>query len=912
MISLFNNILEKASRIGETTERLARTPWHTYPLEKVFEDLKSSPDGLAGTVAIERLAEYGPNAMPQKKGDPAWKLFLSQFNSPLMYIMLVATIVSILIQHTSDAIFISVVMISNAVVGFYQEYKANKSLQSLKALIQQKARVVRGGYEQEVSVQGLVPGDVIVLRAGDKVPADGRVVTSSNFKVNEASLTGESRAVLKNDTILEDNIEIADRTNMVFMGTIVEEGTAHVMIVETGIHTEYGDIVHMLADTEEEATPLQKTVAHLSKVIGIFITLVVGIILLEGFIVGKPVEDLGATALALFVSAIPEGLLPAITIVLTLGMRRILKHRGLVRRLAATETLGGVTVICTDKTGTLTQGNMAISHIVTSSGLLEITPDIKEISPEEHEILTTGILSIDAYIENPGEAESEMIFRGRPTEQAFLKLGVHFGIIQNTLDQQYPEIDTIFFSSDRKYSGNLRAFPNNVLELSVVGAPERIFERITSLSTPKGVVPAKGKKYQNIIDTWEEFSKKGYRIIAVAYRTFEDVPVETLKGNLEEHAKDLVLMGIIVLDDPVRPDVAEAFRETATAGIRTIIVTGDNKATAQAVAANIGFVIQDDQILEGRDLEEMDDVELDKRLSTVLLFARVSPRHKLRIVQLLQRQGEVVAMFGDGVNDTPALKAADIGVAVNSEIDAAREVADIVLLDGSFKTIVKAVEQGRIIFLNIRRVFLYLITQDFSQFFLFFVCVGLGLPLPLLAAQLLLVNLVESGLPDLALTTEEERDGIMQEPPRNPHESIVDKSSLALMFSVFGVSGGIVAIFYFCLYTTLNDLELTRTMIMTFLCLESLFLALSLRSFRKPIIRKDIFDNKFITGAVVISFAILLAMVYVEPFQSTLHLVPLTLGAWGLIISINIVEILIIDHFKRKYFKRTNAGLRAA
>lgn len=899
-MSIFKKIVSGIQDLESVTERVLKEKWHSVLIQDVFSMLKSSPEGLSSIEANERLGIYGKNELPEEESDPAWKLFLRQFNSPLMYIMMVAIFVSTFVGHKSDTYFIIVVVVSNAIVGFYQEHKANKSLNSLKNLIRQKTRVLRADREQEIEVSSVVPGDIVILRAGDKVPADARIIEQSGLKVNEASLTGESRPIEKDTDLVSADVEIGDRTNMVFMGTLVEEGSARVLVVETGVRTEYGDIVNLLKETKEEATPLQKTVVYLSKVIGIFITLVVLFIIGEGYLLGKPLEEVFSTALALFVSAIPEGLLPAITIVLTLGMRRILRYKGLVRRLAATETLGGVTVICTDKTGTLTEGKMEISKVVVSGEDFDVNSS-KNISDGVLETVKIAVFCADAYIENPTEAKEKMIFRGRPTEQAILKAGVLMGLVKNDLEIKYKQTDSIFFSSERKYSASLRDLGDGNSKLNVIGAPEKILEIISKVSTPQGEKNLRSKEYKQLLAEMNFLIAKGFRVVASAYAILPSD--KFIKGNLEQNIKNLVLSGFIALDDPVRSDVASAFIDTRKAGIKTIIITGDHRATAQAVALKIGFSIGENEILEGHQLEKMSDLELGEKINFIKLYSRVSPRHKLRIVKLLQERGEVVAMFGDGVNDAPALKVADIGVAVNSEVDAAREVADIVLLDSSFTTIVKAVEQGRIIFANIRRVFLYLITQDFSQFFLFLVSIAVGLPLPLVAVQLLLVNLVESGLPDLALTTEEEKDGVMDEPPRNPKESILHGPSKYWMVYIFTISGGIAFILYYTILQMTNNIELTRTMLTAFLCVEALLLALSLRSFKKKIIRPDIFSNKWVTGAVIISFVMLLVAVYYKPLAGVLYLVPLSFGAWVMIISTNIFEILLIDHFKRKFFK---------
>lgn len=871
--------------------------WHSLSIEAIWTELGSGREGLSHIVAKERLLEYGANELPPKKDDPAWKLLLNQFNSPLMYLMMLATVVSLFVGHQSDTIFIIVVMVSNALVGFYQEYKANNSLKALKSFIKLKSRVIRGGQEKEIFSSEIVPGDIVILRSGDKVPADGRIFESNGLKINEASLTGEAKPTEKQTSPVVVTTEIGDRSSMAFMGTIVEEGSAQIVVVETGAHTQYGDIVRMLGETVEEPTPLQRMVVSLSKIVGIFISLVVMIILLEGYIMGKPFEEMFAVVLALFVSAIPEGLLPAITIVLTIGMRRIIKHKGLVRRLASTETLGGVTVICTDKTGTLTEGKMEVEQILTAEATEIIALEDKDSLSRSAELaLKTAILTSDAYIEGSADQTGELIIRGRPTEQAFLKAGLSFDIKKDVLEKEYLVIDTVFFSSERKYSATLREEPSGNKMLYVIGAPERIIEKSISLQKGAKRVKIDGPEFASLVDRMDTLVGQGSRLIACAYKEMSNKDVV-----IGDKIDDLVLIGFIAINDPIREQVPQALKQTQRAGIRTVIVTGDHQLTARAIAEKIGFIILPEEVLEGHQIEAMSDDDLKERTKSITLYARVSPRHKLRIVKAFQEQGEIVAMFGDGVNDAPALKASNIGVAVDAQIDATREVADIVLLDSGFNTIVKAIEQGRIIFNNIRRVFFYLMTQDFSQFFIFLVSIGFGLPLPLIATQLLFVNLVESGLPDLALTTEEDSYGIMNEKPRNPNESVVNKQSIKWMIASFAISGGIAMIFYYFTLQTTGDLDKTRTMVMTLLCLEALFLSLSLRSFKKRILRKDIFDNRWLTGAIVISLGMVLVAVYVEPFRNLLSLTTLSFSEWSVILLANICEIILIDAFKLRF-----------
>jgi len=883
--------------------------WYSINIEDVFAQVDSSNVGLSQVVATERLLKYGLNELPPEKQTPAWVLFLLQFNSPLMYIMMAALVISLFIKNVTEAVFIGVVLIVNASVGFYQEYKSNASLAALKNVIKLRTRVIRDNQDVEVDAQTIVPGDIVILRAGDRVPADGRILESRALKVNEATLTGESKLIEKNAAaIIKVGTELGDRRNMVFMGSVIDQGLAKVLILETGVRTEYGDIVALLKDTKEEPTPLQRTTISISKIIGIGIFIVTLIVILQGYYAGRSLFEIFEIAVALFISGIPEGLLPAITIVLALGMHRILKQKGLVRRLASTETLGGVTVICTDKTGTLTEGRMAVTRIITPDEDVDITNILYHRDSEKpflesvHKVVLAGLVCNDAFIENPGAATEDLIIRGTITEQALLRTAIVFGFDVYKEEARQPTLDKILFSSDYKYSASLRKSSNVKNELYVIGAPEQIISRVKTISvngTHESIHTS--VEYHKIIEKLNSAVAQGFRVVASAHRMFS---VKTPYSNLHEMVDDLTLLGFIVIADPIRTDVSGAFIETKLAGIRTVVVTGDHRQTATVVAQKVGFDINPDHILEGHQIEVMSDEVLQERSKTIALYARVSPRHKLRIVHALQKNNEVVAMFGDGVNDAPALKAADIGVAVGTQVDAVREVADLVLLDSGFKTVVKAIEQGRIIFNNIRKVFLYLIVQDFSQFFLFMFAILIGLPLPLIAVQLLLVNLVQSGLPDLALTTEQEKDGIMNELPRQPKSSILDTPSRIWMISAFLISGVVVSLFYFTTLHITQDINKTRTMVMILMCFESLFLVFAMRSFKKSIFRKEVFSNHLISGAVAISLGMVIAAVHVPYFQNVFSTQTLPILSWAIIIGVGIMQVSIVDTLKVYLFRK--------
>jgi Ca2+-transporting ATPase len=880
--------------------------WHSLELLEIFKHTNSNVNGVSTDSISDRVKKFGKNTLPEEKPLSIIHLFFSQFHNPLIYILLIAFGISLSLGHLSDAIFIIVVLLINTTVGFYQEYKADRSILALKKIVSISARVIRDGNLKEIDSTDLVPGDIFTLRAGDKVPADARIIESKDLKINESNLTGEWVAVHKQEGILNQDISLGDRRNMVFMGTLVEEGSGKAIVVEIGSHTAIGDIVSLVKETEERKTPLQKKLSKLSRLTGAFVLFVISLVDFVGYLQGQSFSEIFIASLALAVSAIPAGLLPAITVILVLGMNRILKQKGLVRKLVANETLGSVTVICTDKTGTLTEGKMQVSHILASeeelfSDAVGVPPKEVRNGVESHLLaLKTALFTSDAFIENPDDELAEWIVRGRSTEQALVLASAHAGLEQRTLNTEYEIIEQQSFDSSKKYAISVRSLGDGKRILYVTGAPEIILDKSHFVHCEKShhLEPDQRVILANKLDT---LAMKGLRIVACAYRELDgNVSVE----NLEELLENLTFIGFIALKDPLREETKQSILETKRAGIRTILITGDHKHTALAIATEVGIEASEDTILEGKEVEEMDDSILQEKAKIVNIYARVSPKHKLKIVQALQANNEVVAMVGDGVNDAPALKAADVGVAVGSGTDVAKEVADVVLLDNNFKTIVKAIEQGRVVFENIRKVFVYLIADDFSELFLFLSAMILGLPLPLVAAQILWINLVEDGLPDIALTTEQETKGVMDEKPRNPKESILNRPMRKWMAVIFVITGSAALLSFVGFWNITGDLERARSIIFALMCLDSLVFAFSVRSFKRPMWRKDIFSNYFLNGAVLVGIILLASAVYIPTLQKLLSTQPLIATEWMLILLISTVEIIILEFFKKKFFRR--------
>lgn len=886
--------------------------WHSLFLDEIFKQMKSSPEGLGAKEADARLKTHGPNVLPKERRNSKLRLFLSQFNSPLMYILITTVFISFALGHYSDTILICIVLLINTTVGFYQENKANNSLLALSQMVRIRAKVLRDGQEKEIDSENLVPGDVILLRSGDKVPADARIIEERNLKVNEASLTGEWQAVRKDaGAILGEDVPVSERVNMVLMGTIVEEGETKAMIVGTGLGTQFGEVVSLLKQEKETKTPLQKKITSLSKLTGAFVLSVISVIIIVGYFTEKSFADIFVAALALAVSSIPEGLLPAITVILVLGMRRILRQKGLVRKLAANETLGSVTVICTDKTGTLTEGKMQVSHILTSTsellngGFNGLAKGEKANGIESHiSALKIAVLANEAFVENPEAELEEWVVRGRSTEQALLLAGMQAGLDKDELEKQYPVVDKIAFGSDLKYTAFLRRVDEQKNILLVLGAPEVVIEKCAFLDIDGKKKEIKSFESEKLFQKLDLLAQKGLRVLACASK---ELPSADKKEDLAQSIDGLSLIGLIAIKDPLRPDAKESIDVTKRAGIRTILVTGDHRLTAKAIAQELGLDVRDEFVVEGREIEEISDEDLKEKTRHITVYARVSPKHKLRLVKALQENGEVVAMLGDGINDAPALKAADIGVAVGSGTDVAKEVADLVLLDDSFKTITKAIEQGRLIFQNIRKVFVYLVADDFAELFLFLGAMMLGLPLPLVAAQILWINLVEDGFPSIALTAEQETQGVMDEKPRSPKESLLNRPMKLWMSVIFCVTGlAAFLLFYFFLKTT-GDLERTRTILFGLVCVDSLLFAFCVRSFRQSIFRRSIFSNRYLAAGTGISMALLVLAIYLPPLQKLLSTQAISWGDWLLIFAIAFVEIILIELFKKRLFGRVRA-----
>lgn len=877
--------------------------WHNLNWQEAVKILGTNAgSGLTADEAEARQKKFGKNVLPEEKQATKLKIFLEQFKSPLIYILLIAAAVTVVLKDYTDAIIILGAVVLNTSIGFFQETKTSKILSELKKITKIKALVIRNGNEKEIFQSELVPGDIFILKPGDKIPADGRLIETDGLKVNESVITGEWLANPKQTETLPEKTPLADRDNMVYLGSIVENGWGKAVVAETGLNTEVGKIGEMVMRTKEEKTPYQKKISRLSKITGVILVIISLLIFTIGITTGKDIFEMFLTSVAVAVAAIPEGLPIAVTVILALGMQRVLKKKGLIRKMVAAETLGSTSIIATDKTGTLTEGKMQIAGIYT--GTKELLSDGKKYKSEinkdgmESHILALKISALcnDAFVENPEATMEEWIVRGEPTEKALLLAAIQAGLSKKELEKQEPRISELHFDPISKYSATLRKFAHNNRVLYSLGAPEKIMQMCAFIDDdglpPKRLTEEKRKELNKKCD---ELAGKGQRILATAYRKMEKHETDSSPGKLEKFLEKMVFTGFIALHDPIRKEAKKAIDVCRKAGMRPIIVTGDHKLTARAIAAELGLVPTNENIIEGAELEELNDKEFEQKLEQIQIYARVEPKQKLRIVQAWQNKGKVVAMTGDGINDAPALKQADIGVALGSGTDVAKEASDLVLLSDSFSIIVAAVEEGRSVVDNIRKTVTLLLSQCFSELILVGASVIAGLPLPILPAQILWENLIEGSPQGVALAFEPKEEKIMERKPEPPEKHLLNTEMKAIIFG-FGILTNLIllALFLWLLKIKMPLAEI-RTIIFAALAIDTFFYAFSCRDLNRNIWKYNPFSNKYLVLGVIFSFLMLMAALYIPVFQNLLKTVPLNLFDWFLLLSLGLINLILIE-----------------
>ena len=854
-------------------------------VEEVLREQESSSGGLSNAQAADRLKKYGPNALVEGKKKSVLQVFLEQFKDLLVVILIVAAIISMLSGQGESTIVIFAVLILNAILGTVQYFKAEKSLESLKAMSSPTAKVLRGGAKVEVPSKEVVPGDIVFLEAGDLVVADGRVIENFSLKVNESSLTGESEGVEKTEEVIPgEKVALGDQKNMVFSGSLVTYGRATVVVTDTGMHTEIGKIASLMNQTQQRKTPLQQSLDDFSKKLAVIILAICVVVFGLSLYREMPILDSLMFAVALAVAAIPEALSSIVTIVLAMGTQKMAKENAIIKDLKAVESLGSVSVICSDKTGTLTQNKMCVQKIYADGQLLD-GKDLQLPNGPQRLLLKIAILASDATSVDGADI-------GDPTEVALVQLGDLFGVEEVAYRQQHPRLGEIAFDSDRKLMSTLHDI-DGTPTLLTKGAIDVMLGRATKIFTSKGVLPLDEAGKQEILRVNNALSEQGLRVLAFGYR-----PLDAVRPLTLEDETDMTFVGLISMIDPPREESVQAVADAKRAGIRTVMITGDHKVTATAIARKIGIFTDGDMALEGVELDAMSDEELDQKLAKIAVYARVSPENKIRIVDAWQRKGRIVSMTGDGVNDAPALKKADIGVAMGiTGTEVSKDAASMILEDDNFATIVKAVLNGRNVYENIKNAIQFLLSGNMAAILCVLFASIVGLPMPFAPVHLLFINLLTDSLPAIAIGMEPARKDLLDRKPRDPKEPILNRSLLGKIFGQ-GLLIGIATMAAFYIgYGSTQNAALAMTMAFATLTLARLFHGFNCRG-EKSIFRLGLGSNKYSLMAFAAGI-VLLAAVLLLPFLETLFQVaPLTLANVGMIVLLAILPTVCIQIFK--------------
>lgn len=857
--------------------------WHSSSVEEVSKKLKTNINiGLSEEEAQKRFERYGPNNLKEKKKESIFVKFIKQFNDFMIITLIIAAIISAVVSKLNgeadyiDSIIIVAIVIFNAIMGLVQEQKAEKSLEALKKMSAPNAKVRRNGRVQEIDATMVVPGDIVILEAGNYVPADCRLINSYNLKIEESALTGENIPSLKDSSkILKENTAMGDLCNMVFATTIVVNGHGEAIVVETGMNTRVGKIAGMIIEDESPETPIQKKLAEVGKILAIACIIICVLIFVIGIFKKIPIVEMFMTSVGLAVAAIPEGLPAIVTIMLSIGVTKMAKKNSIIRKLPAVETLGSSSVICSDKTGTLTQNKMTVTEVRNCFG--------KANSNERKFILELGTMCTDTTEER---INGKLGFVGEATEVAISNAAMEEGVSKSFLYDEMKRINDIPFDSKRKMMTTIHKYGNGY-RIITKGAPDVLLKRCSNCYSGGQIVPIFSKK-DDINEQNNQMAEKALRVIAVAYKDVEKLP------EMQDVEKNLIFCGLIGMIDPPREGVKEAVRTCRRAGIKTVMITGDHLQTAKAIAKELGILKRGDLAIDGETLERMSQHELEQNIMDYSVFARVSPEHKVRIVKAFQSTGAVVAMTGDGVNDAPALKNADIGIAMGKGgTDVAKNAADMILLDDNFVTIVEAVKQGRNIYDNIKKAIHFLISTNIGEIVTIFFGLVLGIKSPLLAIQLLWINLVTDSLPAIALGLEKEEENIMSRLPRNPKKNLF-ADGLWWKIMIEGAMLGMFTLLAFSIGNRLYSVEVGRTMAFLTLGILELVHSFNIKS-EESIFKIGIFENKYLIGALVLGVILQVVVVVVSPLAQVFSLVPLTGIQWLYTVLIAIAPIPIVE-----------------
>ena len=878
-----------------------QTTWHVLPVEEVFSQLDSAPGGLSSDAAAQRLAAYGANELTEAERVSPWWLLLEQFKNVLIVILLVATVLSAFLGHAVEAITIAVIVLFAVILGFTQEFRAERAIQALRRMAAPLASVFRDGREVEVPARDLVPGDVILLRAGDRVPADVRLVEAVNLKIDEAVLTGESLAVEKlTAPLAQRDAPLGDRRNMGFAGTAATYGRGRAVVVATGMRTEFGKIAQLLQTVQTGRTPLQENLDRVGRKLAHAAFAIVGVIVVLGLWRGQPLLEMLIFGVALAVAVVPEALPAVVTISLAMGVQRMVRRHALVRRLPVVETLGSTSVICSDKTGTLTKDEMTVRRILVGDQLVEVSGvgydphgdfscqgQPRESSPELQRLLQAAALASDAQLVH-AEQDARWEIQGDPTEGALVVAAAKAGLNKADLDARYPRVDEIPFTSETKRMTTLHADSGGVIACCK-GAPEVVLPSCGRQWTPSGETPLDAAGRERILSTARSFAGEALRVLAVAQRA------EATRQNAE---RELTFLGLLGMIDPPRPEAKAAIQTCELAGIEPVMITGDHPLTAEAVARELGL-LKHGRVVTGPELETWSDEQLDQTVDKIEVYARVSPAHKLRVVTAWQKRGHIVAMTGDGVNDAPALKKADVGVAMGiTGTDVSREAAAMTLTDDNFASIVAAIEEGRGIFGNVKKYLMYLLSSNIGEIGLMAGATLAGLPLPLSAVQILYVNLATDGLPALALSVDPPEPDLMRRPPRDPRRGIFTRPVVMLMLTGGAWSTLINLGLFAWAHNSGRTTNEAMTMTFVALVLTEFFKAYSFRSDRNSVLHRP-FANRWLNVAILWELLLLLLVVYLPILQRPFGTFALTWQDWAIVLTLAFSVAPVLELAKR-------------
>jgi Ca2+-transporting ATPase len=937
--------MKKMSAMPQLLENQTTKIWRFTPDKLTALLGTDSEHGLAGQEVERRRTEFGPNELPEAPPPSLVKLFLSQFTSVIVWVLIGAAVISGLLEDWLDAAAILTIVLLNGLLGFVQEFRAERSLAALRKMSVTMARVFRDGVLRSIPARELVSGDLILLEAGDRIPADARLIYAVNFQAQEASLTGESTPVQKMATALDrPDVPLADRTNMAFMGTIAVSGKARALVVATALRTELGRIAAMIqkeSEAERAETPLQRRLEQFGYTLLWLALAVVAVVFALGYLRGEPLVTMFMTSVSLAVAAVPEGLPTVVTITLALGVTRMVKRHALIRKLPAVETLGSATVICTDKTGTLTKNEMTVTKLFVDAAAFDVTgegyapvgeiretPKVRESgselkvlsselsgkgielrsdnselntqnsepsqSPALRELLTAAVLCNGATLR---EENGTWQVIGDPTEGALLVAAAKVALRKEALEDTAPFEAEIPFDAERKMMTVIRRTADGTMAY-VKGAPDVLLPRCTHRLTLDGLIePLSDQQQQIMLDTNASLAQQTLRVLAVAHRR-----LDTHGMNLSTDAveKDLVFLGLFAMRDPLRPEAAEAVRLCREAGIKTVMITGDHKETAIAIARDLGLHDGDGSALSGHEMNNLTEEQLAQRVEHIAVYARVSAEHKLRIIQAWKRQGAIVAMTGDGVNDAPAIKAADIGIAMGiSGTDVTKEAADMVVTDDNFASIAAAVEEGRGVFDNIRKTVHFLLSCNLSEVLVMLFATLLGLPLPLLPIQILWMNLVTDGIPALALAVDPKAPDLMKRPPRRPEARLLDGGRL-LAIAGEGLMLGLIALgaFSYSLYGLHQELDQARTVAFTVMVVAQLVHVFNCRSERLSLFQLGVGTNRALVWAVLLSLVVQVAVLTIPAVAPIFKVAPLPIEDWVLMGATGLLPFVVMESIK--------------